>query len=140
MQEIIYAPRRLRTCSEYIAELESAMPDDLIARIDALVAKVPKEPWHVHEGTGGIYAGDLYLATTVGDNEADISALIVALINSWPQLRALALAGMAVREDETIIGRHSGESAHREWWSGGTWLYPGDVVIERGTTPERGKP
>ena len=92
----------------------SVMPDDLISRIDAL----------------------------------DIERFMQS--GAWPSgmsyeqfcaaLGKLALAGMAARENETILGRHSGKSAHREWWSGGTWLYPGDVVIERGTTPERGKP
>lgn len=48
------------------------------------------------------------------------------------ELTAERERGRRVREEtESVLGKHSGNSQHREWWSGGTWLYPGDEVIER---------
>ena len=28
-----------------------------------------------------------------------------------------------------VLATHSHGDGHREWWSGGTWLYPGESVI-----------
>lgn len=33
--------------------------------------------------------------------------------------------------DEEVIGKHSGASDKREWWTRSTWLYPGDTVVVR---------
>ena len=29
-----------------------------------------------------------------------------------------------------VMVRYSGKDGHRNWWSGGTWLRPGDLLIE----------
>lgn len=61
-----------------------------------------------------------------------------ALLKEWdadpcrslPQMEALR-AALAERDDSEVIGRHDGETDRRTWWSGGTWLYPGDEVVVR---------
>lgn len=44
---------------------------------------------------------------------------------------ALRVAGQIKPINEDIISRHSGKTTHREWWSGGEWLYPGDEIVIR---------
>lgn len=37
----------------------------------------------------------------------------------------------AVERPADVIAKHSGQTTHREWWSGGEWLYPGDEIVKR---------
>lgn len=37
--------------------------------------------------------------------------------------------------DEGVLARHSGKTERREWHSVGTWLYPGDEIVERKAKP-----
>ena len=54
---------------------------------------------------------------------------------STEDCRRMAAAYHALRAalggDTDIIARHSGKTSHREWWSGGEWLYPGDEIVKR---------
>jgi hypothetical protein len=33
------------------------------------------------------------------------------------------------------LALYDGKDGHREWWSGGTWLYPGDEIIQLDAKP-----
>jgi hypothetical protein len=36
---------------------------------------------------------------------------------------------MRILEKPDVIGRYEGEDGRRQWWSGGTWLHPGERVV-----------
>ena len=36
---------------------------------------------------------------------------------------------------ESVLARHSGETDRREWHNVGTWLYPGNEIVERQVKP-----
>lgn len=59
----------------------------------------------------------------------------------WREIVATLRAAEQPSRDEGVLGKHSGTTNRREWWSGGTWLYPGDAVIERSAlNPQPAKP
>ena len=85
------------------------MPDDLIARVDALAEKATKGELRIREMGRDFFVerpkqlGEAYGVEILGDDSYPTkrgdAELIVALVNAWPQLRELALAGMAARAE-----------------------------------------
>src|SRR3990167_5545078 len=93
--------------SKWRKPMELAMPDDLIARVDALAEKATKGELRIREMGRDFFVerpkqlGEAYGVEILGDDSYPTkrgdAELIVALVNAWPQLRELALAGMAAR-------------------------------------------
>ena len=54
-------------------------------------------------------------------NKHDAEEASAALLEAEQLLRSAL--------DDVVEGQHSGASDRREWWSGGTWLYPGSRVV-----------
>ena len=41
----------------------------------------------------------------------------------------------ALRElHDCVLARYEGKNGHRDWWIGGTWMHPGDLLIEANET------
>ena len=127
------------------------MPDDLIARVDALAEKATKGELRIREMGRDFFVerpkqlGEAYGVEILGDDSYPTkrgdAELIVALVNAWPQLRELALAGMAARwipvserlpdtlDDVltcSITGRVECISAHTVRWAVNAAIEDGD--------------
>lgn len=53
-----------------------------------------------------------------------------ASIAVWAtQIEAAAAEIERLESAQDVIAEHSGKTDHREWYSQGTWLYPGDKLV-----------
>ena len=74
-------------------------------------------------------------ATVSGTTSSELAPVDDATAENALNAPASASRG---HEDVDVIGEYSGVDHHRWWWSGGTWLRPGDEVVVRRRTEGRG--